>query len=246
MIFEFRNVTKYGRHRAVGAKRDMLFSDLSFAMPARLMTLGILGDRYKGKSTLINLIVGAEYPDQGQVIRTGRVSFPVGTSAVLHGHLSAQEASAFIARVHGLNTATFNRSVLELTELGPHFGRKISALTAVEKTRLRYALTYLVPFDCYVGDGPPLSGDPVFMERCAPLIAERKKTSAFFFVSRVPRDIKAHADMAGVIENGRIMIYPDVDSAIAAFRQQMATDPVPLPAGRDAETSDDELSYDSV
>ena len=52
--------------------------------------------------------------------------------------------------------------------------------------------------------------------------------------------------MAGVIENGRIMIYPDVDSAIAAFRQQVATDPIPLPTGREAEASDDELSYDSV
>jgi capsular polysaccharide transport system ATP-binding protein len=41
-------------------------------------SLGILAPNGTGKSTLINMMAGLEKPDEGQITRTCRVSFPLG------------------------------------------------------------------------------------------------------------------------------------------------------------------------
>ena len=41
-------------------------------------SLGILAPNGTGKTTIINMMAGLEKPDEGEIIRTSRISFPLG------------------------------------------------------------------------------------------------------------------------------------------------------------------------
>ena len=60
-------------------------------------SIGILGVNGAGKSTMIRIIGGAERPDSGRVVRTSRVSWPIGFAGCFHGSLSGRENLRFVS-----------------------------------------------------------------------------------------------------------------------------------------------------
>ena len=50
----------------------------------------LLGTTLSGKTTLMRLMAGLEKPDEGEIINTTRVSFPLGFMGGLIGRLSAK------------------------------------------------------------------------------------------------------------------------------------------------------------
>jgi ABC-type polysaccharide/polyol phosphate transport system ATPase subunit len=109
--------------------------------------------------------------------------------------------------------------------------RKIADLDATSKVHLRFALSYAIPFDCYLADSALIAGDDVFQAKLAALVAERRRTSGFFFVTKSRRLIREFAHMAGVIEDNRIVMYPTPEAAIAAFdRMDQSADSEDIPS----------------
>ena len=86
-MIEFRNVSK---SFWTGKTRKVILDQASFRIDVG-RSLGILAPNGTGKSTIINIMAGLEKPDEGQVIRNGRISFPLrGGISGIYGKLSAQ------------------------------------------------------------------------------------------------------------------------------------------------------------
>lgn len=213
MILEFRGVEKRSR---VDPGRP-LFSDLSFAI-GRGVSVGILGGRGSGKTTLIDMALGAVPPDAGRITRAGRLSMPIGSPGTLSRHLSAEDNCRFTARAFNLDAESFCRFVEKFSDLGPLFRRPVSYLNASKRAQLTYTLTYAVPADCYVSDGGLWNGGEAFRERCRALAHARRRQAAFLFATASVRDVSEFADIAGVIHEGKITFYDTVPDAVRAFR----------------------------
>src|ERR671928_52918 len=69
-----------------------------------------LGRNGVGKSTLIRMISGAEYPDRGRIKRNVRISFPLGLVG-FKGTLTGRENCRFVARIYGLDRRAVERFV---------------------------------------------------------------------------------------------------------------------------------------
>ncbi len=73
-MLEFENVSK---SFWTGTQRKVILDRVSFRVELG-QSLGILAPNGTGKTTLINMMAGLEKPDEGQIYRGCRISFPLG------------------------------------------------------------------------------------------------------------------------------------------------------------------------
>lgn len=211
MILEFMRVSK-------SSHRKIILDDVSFSQP-RNVSIGILGGRGSGKSTLINLALGATHADSGRILRKGRLSMPVGFPAMLNRYLTGEENAQFMARIFGLDPKSVCAFVDEFADLGPVFRRPLSSYNSALRSRLAFALSYAIPADCFVADGILFGGDAGFRDKCLAMAKRKRQEAAFFFTTGSPRDMRLFADVGAVIQNRRVVFYPTVAEAIKAFGQ---------------------------
>ena len=96
-MIEFRNVSK---SFWTGERRKVILDRATFRVePGN--SLGILAPNGTGKTTLVNMMAGLEQPDEGEIIRRSRISFPLGFMGGIVNKLSAMENCRFIARLYG-------------------------------------------------------------------------------------------------------------------------------------------------
>ena len=114
-MLEFVNVSK---SFWTGRQRKVILDRASFRVEQGV-SLGILARNGTGKTTIVNMMAGLEKPDEGHVIRTCRVSFPMGFMGGTSGAQSARDNARFVARIHGLDpdyVEAFCRWVCDLDE----------------------------------------------------------------------------------------------------------------------------------
>ena len=96
-MITLRNVTKiYPTKRGP----NVVLGGINAHIPART-SYGILGRNGAGKSTLLRILSGIESPDEGEVIRQCRLSWPIGFSGGFNGSLTGEENCRFVARIYG-------------------------------------------------------------------------------------------------------------------------------------------------
>ena len=91
-MIEFYNVSK---SYWTGAQRKVILDRASFQVELG-QSLGILAPNGTGKTTLINMMAGLVKPDEGEIIRTCNVSFPLGFLGGVASNVSAKENARFI------------------------------------------------------------------------------------------------------------------------------------------------------
>ena len=95
----FENVSK---SFWTGTRRKVILDRASFRVELG-NSLGILAPNGTGKTTLIRMMAGLEKPDEGEIRRSCRISFPLGFMGGVVARHSATENARFIARLYGLD-----------------------------------------------------------------------------------------------------------------------------------------------
>ncbi|MEM7295143.1 MAG: ATP-binding cassette domain-containing protein, partial [Pseudomonadota bacterium] len=147
-MLEFVNVSK---SFWTGTQRKVILDRVSFQVPLG-ESLGILAPNGTGKTTVINMMAGLEKPDEGEIIRSCRVSFPLGFMGGVVSRLSAMENSRYIARLYGLDpdyVEAFCRYVCGLKE---YFDMPIGTYSSGMKARFTFSLLLALEFDMYLID----------------------------------------------------------------------------------------------
>ena len=114
--------------------------------------IAILGLNGAGKSTLIRIIGGAEAPDSGKVIRTSRVSWPIGFSGCFHGSLTGRENLRFVSRIYGADIREVTRYVEDFAELGDYLDMPVKTYSSGMRSKLAFGLSMAIQFDFYLID----------------------------------------------------------------------------------------------
>ena len=161
-MIKLDNVFKY--YRSHGHRKVVLdHVSLDFAAGR---SYGILGVNGAGKSTLMRLLAGTELPNGGRVVRTSRVSWPLGFSGGLHPMLSGRENVKFVARVYGQDARKVIDFVEDFAEIGAYIDAPIRTYSSGMMARLAFGLSLSIEFDCYLIDEVTAVGDARFAARC--------------------------------------------------------------------------------
>ena len=214
-MIKLDNVFKY--YRSHGHRKVVLdHVSLDFAAGR---SYGILGVNGAGKSTLMRLLAGTELPNGGRVVRSSRVSWPLGFSGGLHPMLSGRENVKFVARVYGQDARKVIDFVEDFAEIGAYIDAPICTYSSGMMARLAFGLSLSIEFDCYLIDEVTAVGDARFAARCQEEFSKRRRTADVIMVSHAMTTIQQYCDRGMVLAGGRMHVFSNVDDAIELYKK---------------------------
>lgn len=181
--------------------------------------IAILGLNGAGKSTLIRIIGGAEAPDSGRIIRTSRVSWPIGFAGGFHGSLTGRENLRFVSRIYGADIKAVTRYVEEFAELGPYLDMPIKTYSSGMKSKLAFGLSMAIRFDFYLIDEAFSVGDAPFRVKAERALKERTAEATLIFVSHSIAAVRQNCVCGAVLNEGKLNYYPVLEDAIKQYSE---------------------------
>lgn len=215
-MIELINVSKYyptefGRH--------YVFRNVSLVLPPD-KSVGIIGPNGAGKSTLLRLIGGADIPSEGRIIKTGRISPPMGLTPGLQSSLTGSENARFAGRIYGMRReeiADLIEYVRDVANIGKFFDMPVNTYSAGMRQRVGFAINMSMQFDYYLFDEISAGGDREFQKIAKAMVEERLATSRFLIASHRTDDLIDICTSGIVIQNGELTYYEDIHDALAAY-----------------------------
>ena len=209
-MIEFKNVSK---SFWTGSQRKVILDRASFRVDVG-RSLGILAPNGTGKTTLVNMMAGLEKPDEGEVLRSAKTSFPLGYMGGVVSRVSALENSRYIAKLYGLDPDYVEAFCRWLCDLGEYFDQPLGTYSSGMRARFSFSLMLALDFDIYlVDEGMPGSTDVEFNKRAGAVLEERIRTTTMVIVSHSPKTLQKFVQQAGVLLNGRLHMFDSLEEA---------------------------------
>lgn len=175
--------------------------------------IGILGRNGAGKSTLIRILSGAERPDAGTIHLGMSISWPLAFGGAFQGSLTGLDNLKFICRVYGIDYRDKIDYVQDFAELGRYFREPVKSYSSGMRSRLAFAISMAVEFDCFLIDEIISVGDARFHAKCQTELFEKRRDRAMVMVSHEVHNIREHCGKACVLYQGNLYRFDDIDEA---------------------------------
>jgi capsular polysaccharide transport system ATP-binding protein len=216
-MIEFQGVSK---SFWTGKQRKVILDRASFRVDLG-NSLGILAPNGAGKTTIINMMAGLEKPDEGQVIKTSRVSFPLGfMGGVINKH-SAHENCRYIARLYGLDPDYVESFCRWVCGLGEYFEMPLATYSSGMRARFSFALLLSIEFDIYlIDEGMPATSDVEFNRKAGNILRERLQNATVVIVSHSSQTLQKFCRSAAVLKDGHLHQFETLEEAKRLYDYQ--------------------------
>lgn len=209
-MLEFRNVSK---SFWTGTQHKVILDRASFRVDLG-ESMGILAPNGTGKTTVVNMMAGLEKPDEGEIIRGCKISFPLGFMGGVISKLSAMENARYIARLYGLDPDYVEAFCRWLCGLEEYFDQPLGTYSAGMKSRFTFSLMLALDFDIYlIDEGMPSTTDVEFNKKAADLLRERLRTTTIVIVSHQPETLEKYCRKAAVLMHGQLHMFDSLEEA---------------------------------
>ncbi|MEM1066393.1 MAG: ATP-binding cassette domain-containing protein [Pseudomonadota bacterium] len=209
-MIEFDNVSK---SFWTGTQRKVILDRASFRVELG-NSLGILAPNGTGKTTIINMMAGLEKPDEGEIHRTSRVSFPLGFMGGVIPKLSARENSRFIAGMYGIDPDYLEAFTRWLADIGEYYEMPVGTYSAGMRGRFCFALLLALDFDIYlIDEGMPAATDAAFNRKAGTILRERLEGATVIIVSHQAETLEKFCRSAAVLKHGQLHMFDTLEEA---------------------------------
>ncbi|NRA99933.1 MAG: ATP-binding cassette domain-containing protein [Rhodobacteraceae bacterium] len=209
-MLEFTEVSK---SFWTGRRHKVILDRASFRVE-KGNSLGILAPNGAGKTTIVNMIAGLEKPDEGEIRRECRISFPLGFMGGVVSRLSARDNARFIAKLYGLDSdyvEAFCRWVCGLEE---YFDMPVGTYSSGMRGRFSLALLLALEFDLYlIDEGMPATTDVEFNRKAGTLLRERLEKASVIIVSHQASTLEKFCRSAAVLVDGKLHMFDTLEEA---------------------------------
>jgi capsular polysaccharide transport system ATP-binding protein len=209
-MLEFVNVSK---SFWTGKQRKVILDRASFRVELG-NSLGILAANGTGKTTLISRMAGLEKPDEGRIIRTSRVSFPLGfMGGVVNKHTGTENAR-YIARLYGLDPDYVEAFCRYLCDIGEYFDMPVGTYSAGMRARFSFSLLLALEFDIYlIDEGMPSTTDVEFNRKAGTVLQERLAKATVVIVSHQATILEKYCRSGAVLRDGKLYMFDTLEEA---------------------------------
>lgn len=214
-MFDLHNVSK--SYPAKGGRKKV-FNNITATFPLD-RNVAILGPNGAGKSTLMRLLAGAELPDEGTIIRHGRISWPLGFSGGFNGSMTGIENIRFVARIYGEDTEATIEYVKDFSELGNALKQPIRTYSSGMKARLAFGMSMAIDFDCYLIDEITAVGDQNFKKKSQRVFQEKLPNSRIVMISHSMSQIREYCSCGLVLSTQGARFCDDIETLIKTYHE---------------------------
>ena len=209
-MLEFNNVSK---SLWTGTRRKIILDQASFRVDLGT-SLGILAPNGTGKTTLIKMMAGLEKPDEGEIRRNCKISFPLGFMGGVVSKHTARENARYIAKLYDIDPDYVEAFCRWLCSLDEYFDQPLGTYSAGMKARFTFALMLALDFDMYlIDEGMPNSTDVEFNRKAGEILAARLRSTTIIIVSHQPEILEKFARRAGVLMQGKLHMFDTLEEA---------------------------------
>ena len=209
-MIEFQNVSK---SFWTGRQHKVILDKVSFRVELG-KSLGVLAPNGTGKTTLINMMAGLEKPDDGEILRSSKVSFPLGFMGGVVNRLSAKENARYIAKLYGLDPDYIEAYCRWLCGLGEYFDQPLGTYSSGMRARFSFSLMLALDFDIYlIDEGMPGTTDVEFNKKAGAILEERLQTTTIIIVSHQAKTLEKFARSAAVLLDGQMHMFETLEEA---------------------------------
>lgn len=209
-MIEFENVSK---SFWTGTQRKIILNGVSFKIELG-KSVGILAKNGTGKTTLINMMAGLEKADEGKIIRTSRISFPLGfVGGIINKHTGTENAR-YIAKLYGLDPDYVESFCRWLSGIEEYFDMPVGTYSQGMRSRFSFSLLLALDFDIYlIDEGMPATTDIVFNRKAGKILKERLATTTVVIVSHQAKVLERFCRQAAVMKNGQLYMFDTLEEA---------------------------------
>jgi capsular polysaccharide transport system ATP-binding protein len=216
-MIEFQNVSK---SFWTGRQRKVILDRASFRVELG-NSLGILAQNGTGKTTIINMMAGLEKPDEGEIRKTSRVSFPLGFMGGVVGKHTARENARYIAKLYGIDADYMEAFCRWLCGLNEYFDMPVATYSSGMRSRFSFALLLALEFDIYlIDEGMPSTTDVEFNRKAGDVLRQRLQQSTVIVVSHSPKTLEKFCRTAAVLKNGQLYMFDSLEEATELYEYQ--------------------------
>lgn len=216
-MLEFDSVSK---SFWTGKRRKVILDRASFRVDLG-NSLGILAPNGTGKTTIINMMAGLEKPDEGEIRKSCRVSFPLGFMGGVVNKHTARENARFIARLYGLDPDYVEAFCRWLCGLEEYFDMPVGTYSQGMRARLTFALLLALEFDIYlIDEGMPSTTDVEFNRKAGAILRDRLKEATVIVVSHQPKTLEKFCRSAAVLRDGQLYMFDTLEEAKRMYDYQ--------------------------
>lgn len=209
-MLEFENVSK---SFWTGKQRKVILDRASFRVEMG-NSLGILAPNGTGKTTIINMMAGLEKPDEGEIRRNCRVSFPLGFMGGVVNKHTARENARFIARLYGLDPDYVEAFCRWLTGIAEYFDMPVGTYSQGMRARFTFSLLLALEFDIYlIDEGMPSTTDVEFNRKAGSILRDRLKDATVVVVSHQAQTLEKFCRSAAVLHDGQLLMFDTLEEA---------------------------------
>lgn len=209
-MIEFKDVSK---SFWTGKQRKVILDRASFRVDLG-NSLGILAPNGSGKTTIINMMAGLEKPDEGEIRKAARVSFPLGFMGGVISKLSAKENARYVARLYGLDPDYIEAYTRWLCGLEEYYDFPVGTYSQGMRARFTFSLLLSLEFDIYlIDEGMPQTTDAEFNRKAGNVLRERLENATVVIVSHQARTLEKFARTAAVLKDGQLHQFDTLEEA---------------------------------
>lgn len=217
MALQFTNVSK---SFWTGTQRKVILDRASFRV--RLgHSLGILAPNGTGKTTIINMMAGLEKPDEGEIRRDCRISFPLGFMGGVVNRHTGTENARFIAQLYRLDPDYVEAFCRWLCAIDEYFDMPVGTYSQGMRARFSFALMLALEFDMYlIDEGMPATTDVTFNRKAGEILRERLENATVVVVSHQAEVLEKFCRSAAVLHNGQLHMFDTLEEAKQLYDYQ--------------------------
>lgn len=208
----FENVSK-----TVGSGRGAvsILNNVEVTFPAG-MCVAIVGGQGSGKSTVLKMISGIDFPTRGKIRTNLDISW-VASQVQLENKMTVRQNIRFLGRLAGCSDLDeFEANVRGVIDLGAKYYRSAGSLTRLERRALTVATTLTIDFDVYLFDAFPSFRGLGNQDKLEELFEKRRTDAGILFCGN-RQDLANNCDAALLLHNRQLKYYSNVEESLKDF-----------------------------
>ena len=232
-IIRFKNVSKtyilykndQARFKALfikprNPKTNRALNDVSFEIK-RGESVGIVGDNGAGKATLLKMITGVAFPDEGDIIVDGKVAALLELTAGFSMEMTGRENIYLKGYILGLEDdyiKEIEEKIIEFAELGDYIDQPVRTYSSGMKMRLGFAINVNIEPDVLVIDEALAVGDASFKRKCKDKIKEIIEAgTTVLYVSHTASSVKEICPRSIYLRKGAVIFDGDTEETLKVY-----------------------------